>query len=162
MANLNSNSVSGISCIHHSSTSIRCCALGSCIEGGNLIAKEGGSVLIMSPAPSGYCGGGSGGRSTAISCALACAQAAFACGDWFIPSLRDMLCASDAHQCGFWSGGLGEHWIDLACSAPPSSTNCACIVFIGTPTSGVCQGRHFGYSRYNNFIMARAARRVFY
>lgn len=161
MANLNSNSVSDISSIHHCSTSIRCCALGCCIEGGNLIAKEGGSVLIMSPAPSGYYGGAFG-RAGAISYALCCAQAAFACGDWFIPSLRDMLCASDAHQYGFWSGGLGMHWIDLACSAPPSSPNCACIVCIGTPTSGVCQGRHFGYPRHNTNLLARAVRRVFY
>ncbi len=159
MATLDSNSVSGITSEHYCSTSIRCCALGSFVEGGYLIAKEGGSALIIAPCTTEV-------RRTwtdrAHAVVTACATSG--CNDWFIPTLNDMRCASDQAELGYWTETVPAFgfWTDLRYMAPPSSSTCACVVYIGPPTNGRKIGRHWGYPCSYAGTAARAFRRVFY
>jgi hypothetical protein len=159
MATLDSNSVSGITSAHYCSTSIRCCALGAFVEGGYLIAKEGGSALIIAPCTTEV-------RRTwpCRTDAVITACAAAACNDWFIPTLNDMRCASDQAELGYWTETVPaiNFWTDLRYMAPPSSAPCACVVYIGPPTNGRKIGRHFGTQCFYAHPGARAFRRVFY
>ena len=94
MANLTSNQVCNICCIHYSA-GLRCCALGTLVEGGYLIAKQGGLAWIVACSTqqvsrSWYC------RADAVTVA----EASNACGDWFVPSRIDLTLGHDCKS--FW------------------------------------------------------------
>ena len=94
MADLTSNQVCNICCIHYSA-GLRCCALGTLVEGGYLFAKQGGLAWIVA------CSSRQVGRIWANrEDAVTVAQASNACGDWFVPSRMDL---SLGHDCkSFW------------------------------------------------------------
>jgi hypothetical protein len=94
MADLTSNQVCNICCIHYNA-GLRCCALGSLVEGGYLIAKDGGFAYILA------CASREVSRAWANrNDAVTVAQAGNPCGDWFIPSRVDL---QYGHDCkGFW------------------------------------------------------------
>ena len=80
MADLTSNQVCNICCVHYNA-GLRCCALGTVVEGGNLFAKGGGVAWIVAPKTyeltrTWYA------RNDAVTLA----NNAFGSGDWFIPS----------------------------------------------------------------------------
>ena len=94
MANLTSNQVCNICCIHYNA-GLRCCALGSLVEGGYLFAKRGGIGWIVA------CASRQVGRQWACRAdAVTVAQASNACGDWFVPSRTDLLLGHDCKS--FW------------------------------------------------------------
>jgi hypothetical protein len=94
MADLTSNQVCNICCVHYNA-GIRCCALGSAVEGGRLFAKHGSVGWIVANAAQQV------GRTWAnINDAVTVAQAANACGDWFVPSRTDLQYAHDCKS--FW------------------------------------------------------------
>jgi hypothetical protein len=94
MADLTSNQLCNICRIHYNA-GLRCCALGSAVEGGRLFAKTGGYAWIVALS------------STEVSRvwtsrndAVTTAQASAACGDWFIPSRDDLILGNDCRS--FW------------------------------------------------------------
>jgi hypothetical protein len=94
MADLTSNQVCNICCVHYNA-GIRCCALGSLVEGGYLYAKHGSVGWIVA------CASREVSRTwTSIADAVTVAQASNACGDWFIPSRTDLQYANDCKS--FW------------------------------------------------------------
>ena len=94
MAVLTSNQVCNICCIHYNA-GLRCCALGSLVEGGYLYAKDGSIAWIVA------CSSREVSRAWAsIADAVTVAQASNACGDWFIPSRTDLQLGHDCKS--FW------------------------------------------------------------
>ena len=94
MADLTSDKICNISCIHYNA-GLRCCALGSLVEGGYLYAKSGGLAWIVACSSREvsrcwYC------RENAVTVA----QTFNACGDWFVPSRTDLQLAHDCKS--FW------------------------------------------------------------
>ena len=94
MAVLTSNQVCNICCIHYNA-GLRCCALGSLVEGGYLFAKRGGIGWIVACSSrqvsrTWYC------RADAVTVA----EASNACGDWFVPSRTDLQLGHDCKS--FW------------------------------------------------------------
>ena len=94
MANLTSNQVCNICCIHYSS-GLRCCAFGSLVQGGYLFAKQGGLAWIVARSSrevirTWY------NRNDAVTVA----QQGNACGDWFVPSRIDLVLGQDCKS--FW------------------------------------------------------------
>ena len=94
MADLTSNQVCNICCIHYNA-GLRCCALGSLVEGGYLFAKRGGIGWIVACSSrqvsrTWYC------RADAVTVA----EASNACGDWFVPSRTDLQLGHDCKS--FW------------------------------------------------------------
>ena len=94
MADLTSNQVCNICCIHYSA-GLRCCALGTLVQGGYLIAKQGGLAWIVAcnsrqVSRTWYC------RADAVTVA----EASNACGDWFVPSRSDLIVGHDCKS--FW------------------------------------------------------------
>jgi hypothetical protein len=84
MADLTSNQVCNVCCIHYSA-GLRCCALGTLVEGGYLFAKQGGLAWIVA------CSSRQVGRIWANRAdAVTVAEASNACGDWFVPSRSDL------------------------------------------------------------------------
>ena len=105
MANLTSNQVCNICCIHYNA-GLRCCALGSLVEGGYLFAKIGRQAWIVA------CASRQVSRVWASRAdAVTVAQAGNACGDWFVPSRTDLQLGHDCKSfwdsfplaLGFWS-----------------------------------------------------------
>jgi hypothetical protein len=103
MALLTSNQVCNICCIHYSA-GLRCCALGSLVEGGYLFERYGGLAWIVA------CSSREVSRVWALrNNAVTVAQASNACGDWFVPALQDLQLAFDRKQ--FWdSSSIGCYW----------------------------------------------------
>ena len=107
MANLKGDSVDNICCIKYATTSIKCCALGTSIEGGTLIYKGGGKAVIVAPRPATPVCRIWDSRGDAVTVA----QAAVPCGDWYIPNWSDLItyvefCGRnnwDTYTCCLWS-----------------------------------------------------------
>jgi hypothetical protein len=77
------------------SSGLRCCALGSLVEGGYLFAKQGGLAWIVA------CSSRQVSRTWALRAdAVTVAQASNACGDWFVPSRDDLTFGIDCKS--FW------------------------------------------------------------
>ena len=77
------------------SSGLRCCALGSLVEGGYLFAKQGGLAWIVA------CSSRQVGRNWANRAdAVTVAEASNACGDWFVPSRTDLQLGHDCKS--FW------------------------------------------------------------
>ena len=94
MADLTSNQVCNICCIHYNA-GLRCCALGSLVEGGYLFAKIGRQAWIVA------CASRQVSRVWASRAdAVTVAQAGNACGDWFVPSRTDLQLGHDCKS--FW------------------------------------------------------------
>ena len=94
MADLTSNQVCNICCIHYNA-GLRCCALGSLVEGGYLFAKDGSIGWIVA------CSSRQVSRVWASrGDAVTVAQAGNACGDWFVPSRTDLQLGHDCKS--FW------------------------------------------------------------
>ena len=94
MAELTSNQVCNICCIHYNA-GLRCCALGSLVEGGYLFAKDGSIAWIVA------CSSRQVSRTWALrGDAVTVAQAGNACGDWFVPSRTDLQLGY--HCKSFW------------------------------------------------------------
>jgi hypothetical protein len=142
MANLTSNQLCNICCIHYNA-GLRCCALGSLVEGGYLFAKRGGIGWIVA------CSSRQVRRTWALRAdAVTTAQAGNACGDWFIPSRNDLQLAVDCKS--FWDTFTNNfYW---------SSTQCTSSYIWGiTPACGLQD-----YLFFTNTLYVRAFRRVFY
>ena len=94
MAALTSNQVCNICCIHYNA-GLRCCALGSLVEGGYLFNKGGRQAWIVA------CSSRQVSRTWASRAdAVTVAEASNACGDWFIPSRTDLQLGNDCKS--FW------------------------------------------------------------
>jgi hypothetical protein len=97
MANLTSNQVCNICCIHYNA-GLRCCSLGADLtstQGGYLFAKQGRNAWIIAPAAQ-QVSRGWYERGDAVTVA----QATYACGDWFVPSRFDLLLGYSCRS--FW------------------------------------------------------------
>ena len=119
MAILISNQVCNICCIHYNA-GLRCCALGSLVEGGYLFAKRGGIGWIVA------CSSRQVSRAWASRAdAVTVAQASDACGDWFVPSRTDLQLGSDCKS--FWdSFSSSSYW-----SSTEYNPISACIINFG-------------------------------
>jgi hypothetical protein len=74
---------------------IKCCSLGSAIEGGYLIGKEGGVAIILAPCTTQVL------RTWADrNDAVTTAEANAACGDWFVPTRNELRCYLSSRS--FW------------------------------------------------------------
>ena len=144
-----SNEVCNVDCVCRSS-GIGACALGSNIEGGYLVYKYGGGAALIL-APSGtellrrwY------ERADAVNCAQACA----ACGDWYIPSSRELFEAGSNKQ--FWDSCGFYYWSDTLTGT--ESLECAHIMQV-CAACFIC-----GHIRTccGALPRARAVRKVFY
>jgi hypothetical protein len=142
MAVLGSNQVCSICCVHYNA-GIRCCALGSLVEGGYLYAKHGSVGWIVA------CSSRQVSRAWAnIADAVTVAEASDACGDWFVPSRTDLQYAYDCKS--FWdSFTSATYWS----STENGDTN-AWVV-------GFTFGTVFNAAKTNTNCV-RAVRRVFY
>ena len=144
MAALTSNQVCNICCIHYNA-GLRCCALGSLVEGGYLFAKRGGIGWIVA------CYSRQVSRAWASRAdAVTVAEASNACGDWFIPSRTDLLLGNDCKS--FWDSFSSNcYW-----SSTEQSGYQACNVsFSNGSTANVESGKAGTYC-------VRAFRRVSY
>ena len=103
MADLTSNQVCNICCIHYSA-GLRCCALGTLVQGGYLIAKQGGLAWIVA------CSSRQVVRIWSNRAdAVTVAEASNACGDWFLPSRSDLVVGHDCKS--FWdSSSSAAYW----------------------------------------------------
>ena len=103
MSVLTSNQVCNICCIHYNA-GLRCCALGSLVEGGYLFAKDGRQAWIVS------CISREVSRTWYNRAdAVTTAQAGNACGDWFVPSRTDLQLGHDC-KC-FWDSFTSDvYW----------------------------------------------------
>ena len=110
MADLTSNQVCNICCVHYNA-GIRCCALGSLVEGGYLYAKHGSVGWIVA------CASREVSRTWANRAdAVTVAEASDACGDWFVPSRTDLQYANDCKS--FWdSFSSTGYWSSTEISA---------------------------------------------
>jgi len=111
MADLTLNQVCNICCIHYNA-GLRCCALGSLVEGGYLFAKRGGIGWIVA------CASTQVTRTwTARGDAVTTAQASNACGDWFVPARTDLQLGHDCKS--FWdSFSSANYWSSTECNNP--------------------------------------------
>jgi hypothetical protein len=94
MADLTSNQVCNICSIHYNA-GLRCCALGSLVEGGYLFAK-GGRIAWIVACSSRQVSRTWDNRNDAVTVA----EASNACGDWFVPSRTDLQLGHDCKS--FW------------------------------------------------------------
>ena len=102
MADLTSNQVCNICCIHYNA-GLRCCALGSLVEGGYLFNKGGRQAWIVACSSrqvsrTWYCRGD----------AVTVAQESDACGDWFVPSRTDLQLGHDCKS--FWDSFTATYY----------------------------------------------------
>jgi hypothetical protein len=94
MADLTSNQLCNICCVHYNA-GLRCCALGSLVEGGYLFAKNSSAAWIVA------CSSREVSRTWASrDDAVTVAEASNACGDWFVPSRTDLQLGHDCKS--FW------------------------------------------------------------
>ena len=143
MADLTSNQVCNICCIHYNA-GIRCCALGSLVEGGYLFNKSGRQAWIVS------CFSRQVSRTwDLIADAVTVAEASNACGDWFVPSRTDLQLGHDCKS--FWdSFSSTSYW-----SITESNTAGAwAVVFTN--------GRSYNGRSKTSTCCVRAFRRVLY
>jgi len=110
MADLTSNQVCNICCIHYNA-GLRCCALGSLVEGGYLFNKGGRQAWIVA------CSSRQVTRTWASrDDAVTVAQASNACGDWFVPSKTDLQLGYDCKS--FWdSFSSANYWSSTEATA---------------------------------------------
>jgi hypothetical protein len=143
MADLTSNQVRNICCIHYNA-GLRCCALGSLVEGGYLFNKSGGMAWIVA------CSSTEVSRNWAsISDAVTVAQAGNACGDWFVPSKIALQLGQECKS--FWdSSSTYDYWSSTSVGATPFA---AYVRFYDGYTN-------FGTKSSNRNV--RAFRRVYY
>jgi len=141
MALLTSNQVCNICCVHYNA-GIRCCALGSLVQGGYLYAKHGNVGWIVA------CASRQVIRTWATRAdAVTVAEASNACGDWFVPSRTDLQYAHDCKS--FWdSFSPACYW---------SSTDSATLAWVVDFTNGSLYIRN-----RSTLNCVRAFRRVFY
>ena len=146
MADLTSNQVCNICCIHYNA-GLRCCALGSLVEGGYLFAKRGGIGWIVA------CSSRQVSRVWASRAdAVTVAQASNACGDWFVPSRIDLQLGHDCKS--FWDSFSSTcYWGNTESDA----TNAGGVNFASGVTFGPGGGNSKTYLR-----CVRAFRRVLY
>jgi len=153
MADLTSDSLCNICCVHYNA-GLRCCALGTVVEGGNLFAKSGSVAWIVAPKTyeltrSWYC------RNDAVTLA----NDNIGCGDWFIPSMEDLFlgnacrdfwdtCGSSNTSCGYWS------------TTSYNTTSCSWVVRFSNCANVLDSGCFFTFR--NNTYCVRAFRKVFY
>ena len=142
MSVLTSNQVCNICCIHYNA-GLRCCALGSVVEGGYLFNKGGSIAWIVScfsreVTRTWYC------RADAVTVA----QAGNACGDWFVPSRADLQLGHDCKD--FWDSYLYTYW-----TGTEYNPNCAWDMRLN-------QGMSCTRSRKSFELYVRAFRRVSY
>ena len=147
MAELTSNQVCNICCIHYNA-GLRCCALGSLVEGGYLFAKRGGIGWIVA------CSSRQVSRSWYFrNDAVTTAQAGNACGDWFVPSRTDLQFGYDYKS--FWdSFSPTFYWTS---TERESNGVYARIVHLGTSNTLESVS-----TRKNYICCVRAFRRVCY
>ena len=144
MADLTSNQVCNICCIHYNA-GLRCCALGSLVEGGYLFAKIGRQAWIVACSSrqvtrNWYC----------IAHAVTVAEASNACGDWFVPSRTDLQLSHDCKS--FWdSFSSARYWSSTEGIAAEAWTVCF--------TNGVIV---YAAARKTSTSSVRAFRRVSY
>jgi hypothetical protein len=142
MADLTSNQLCNVCCIHYSA-GLRCCALGTLVEGGYLFSKQGGLAWIVA------CSSRQVGRIWANrEDAVTVAQASNACGDWFVPSRSDLGFAQDCKS--FWDSFSSTFYWN---STEATGTNAWRVNF---NTGGVYTATK------TNKNCVRAFRRVFY
>ena len=142
MADLTSNQLCNICCIHYNA-GLRCCALGSLVEGGYLFAKDGRKAWIVA------CSSTQVSRTWANrNDAVTVAEASNACGDWFVPSRSDLIYGHDCKS--FWdSFSSASYWS----STQSSATNAWCLCFADSNV----------YNISKTFVRCvRAFRRVLY
>ena len=144
MADLTSNQICNICRIHYNA-GLKCCSLGTSIEGGYLFAKQGSVAWIVAPA------GAEVSRCWySRNDAVTTAQASAACGDWFVPSRQDLILGY-TYRC-FWDSFSNScYW-----SSTEARTSSAWSMFF---TTG-CLSRSF--SKLTGILCVRAFRRVFY
>jgi len=142
MADLTFNQLCNICCVHYNA-GLRCCALGSLVEGGYLFRKQGSYAWIVA------CSSRQVSRVWASRAdAVTVAEASNACGDWFVPSRTDLQYGHDCKS--FWdSFSSANYWMSTELSA-----TIAWAVFFGTGTVGT--------SFKTNVSCVRAFRRVLY
>jgi len=142
MADLTSNQLCNICRIHYNA-GLRCCALGSLVEGGYLFAKDGGFAWIVA------CASRQVSRAWASrNDAVTVAQASNACGDWLVPSRIELLYGNDCRS--FWdSFSSAFYW-----SSTESSALYAGSVYFARST--------LSSSRKTSIACVRAFRRVLY
>jgi hypothetical protein len=142
MADLTSNQVCNICCIHYNA-GLRCCALGSLVEGGYLFAKNGSLAWIVA------CSSRQVGRTWALrNDAVTVAQAGNACGDWFVPSATELLLGHDCKS--FWdSFSPARYWTTIP-------------VGLGACYVNMSNGRSFFSFSSTAIYCVRAFRRVSY
>jgi len=142
MADLTSNQVCNICCIHYNA-GLRCCALGSLVEGGYLFNKRGGIAWIVA------CSSRQVSRTWCCRAdAVTVAQASNACGDWFVPSRTDLQLGHDCKS--FWDSFSSTfYW---------SSTE----YNVTTAWSVNFSDGNFNTSRKTTSYCVRAFRRVLY
>ena len=144
MAIITSNQVCNICCLHYNA-GLRCCALGSLIEGGYLYAKCGRQAWIVACSSrevsrTWYC------RADAVTVA----EASDACGDWFIPGISDLTFGYDCKS--FWDSSSSiNYW---------SSTEFNATTITAAQVNFCCGS----YNTINKTTIncVRAFRRVFY
>ena len=134
MSVLTSNQVCNICCIHYNA-GLRCCALGSLVEGGYLFNKGGRQAWIVA------CSSREVSRTWANRAdAVTVAQASNACGDWFVPSRTDLQLGHDCKS--FWDSFSSTcYWSSTELSATCTwnvKFFSGCIDFRGTKTSTRC------------------------
>lgn len=113
---------------------IRFCSLGSAIEGGYLILKEGGVGIILAPCTTRVIRTWSSRNDAVIT-----AEANAACGDWFVPTKSELNCyRQDAtywdcsESTAYWSdtpnNTLWAWAVGCPASAFRASIYCSCRV----------------------------------
>jgi hypothetical protein len=142
MADLTSNQVCNICCIHYNA-GLRCCGLGSLVEGGYLFAKRGGIAWIVA------CSSREVGRTWYCRAdAVTVAEASNACGDWFVPSRTDLQLGHDCKS--FWDSFSSTGYWSIT---ENSTLRAWCMCFV-TGSPGTC---------INTYLRCvRAFRRVSY
>ena len=137
MADLTSNQVCNICCIHYNA-GLRCCALGSLVEGGYLFAKDGSIAWIVA------CSSRQVSRVWAsIADAVTVAQAGNACSDWFVPSRTDLQLGHDCKS--FWDSSSSTSY---SSSTDYNATNAWVVDFssgtiLSSLKTGACCVRAF-------------------
>jgi len=153
MADLTSDSLCNICCVHYNA-GLRCCALGTTVEGGNLFAKSGSVAWIVAPVAyevirTWY----------AINDAVDLANNNIGCGDWFIPS-RDVLLLANACR-EFWDNDLSLNtYVTYWSTTSYNTTSCSWVVCFSNCANVLNAGCTFTFR--NNTASARAFRKVFY
>jgi len=146
MADLTSNQLCNICCIHYNA-GLRCCSLGSLLEGGYLFARQGGLAWIVA------CSSREVNRVwTSRGDAVTVANASDACGDWFVPSGSDL-------ELGYVCNVHWDYW-----NPNPSAVYWSSLEFNATQASLIVfnSGRTYAAVNKTNAHRARAFRRIFY